>query len=116
LQIATTVKLVRALWIVPLAIVTSILFRRRPAKIKIPFFIICFVLAMLAGTYISFISPLIPFITLAAKSGLTLTLFLIGAGSSFKMLQSVGYKPLLQGVILWAFISVTALLAVESFL
>lgn len=116
LQIATTVKLVRALWIVPLAIATSFIFRKRPAKIKIPYFIIYFIIAMIVGTYVPFISPVIPYITTAAKSGLTLTLFLIGAGSSYKMLKSVGYKPLLQGVVLWIFISITALWAVETIL
>ncbi len=116
LQTATTVKLVRALWIVPLAIATSFIFRQRPAKVKIPYFILYFILAMIIGTYVPFIAPAIPYLTMAAKSGLTLTLFLIGAGSSYKMLKSVGYKPLLQGVILWIFISVTALWAVESIL
>jgi uncharacterized integral membrane protein (TIGR00698 family) len=116
LQTATTVKLVRALWIVPLAIATSFIFRQRPAKVKIPYFILYFILAMIIGTYVPFISPAIPYLTMAAKAGLTLTLFLIGAGSSYKMLKSVGYKPLLQGVILWIFISVTALWAVESIL
>jgi len=116
LQVATTVKLVRALWIVPLAIATSIIFRKRPSKIKIPYFIIYFIIAMIIGTYVSFISPAIPYITATAKIGLTLTLFLIGVGSSYKMLKSVGYKPLLQGIILWIFVSLTALWAVEKIL
>jgi uncharacterized integral membrane protein (TIGR00698 family) len=120
LQIATTVKLVRALWIVPLAIATAIIFKQDTKKIKIPYFILYFVLAMIVGTYlppyIPFLTVVIPYLTIAAKIGLTLTLFLIGSGSSYKMLKSVGYKPLLQGVILWIFISVTALWAVESFL
>jgi len=120
LQIATTVKLVRALWIVPLAIATSILFKQGAKKIKIPYFIIFFIFAMLIGSYLTsyvpWLSVIIPYLTLAAKSGLTLTLFLIGAGSSYKMMKSVGYKPLLQGVLLWIFISITALWAVESIL
>jgi len=120
LQIATTVKLVRALWIVPLAIATSIIFQKRPAKIKIPYFILYFIMAMIIGTYLPAYLPsfaiVIPYLTTAAKCGLTLTLFLIGAGSSYKMLKSVGYKPLLQGVILWIFISVVALWAVETIL
>ena len=76
---------------------------------------------MIIGTYLppyvpTFLLVVIPYLTAAAKSGLTLTLFLIGAGSSYKMIKSVGYKPLLQGVMLWIFISVTALWAVESIL
>jgi len=116
LQIATTVKLVRALWIVPLAIATAFIFKKGTGKIKIPYFILYFVLAMIIGTYVPFISPVIPYLTAAAKAGLTLTLFLIGAGSSYKMLKSVGYKPLLQGVLLWIFISLTALWAVKNIL
>ncbi len=116
LQTATTVKLVRALWIIPLAIATSFIFHQRPAKFKIPYFIIYFIIAMIIGTYVPFIAPAKPYLTTAAKSGLTLTLFLIGAGSSYKMIKSVGYKPLLQGVLLWIFISITALWAVESIL
>lgn len=116
LQTATTVKLVRALWIVPLAIATSFIFRQRPAKVKIPYFILYFILAMILGTYVPFVSPVVPYLTMAAKAGLTLTLFLIGAGSSYKMLKSVGYKPLLQGILLWIFISITALWAVENIL
>ena len=120
LQIATTVKLVRALWIVPLAIATSMLFKQGAKKIKIPYFIIYFVFAMIIGTYLPpyfpFLNTIIPYLTALAKIGLTLTLFLIGAGSSYRMLKSVGYKPLLQGVLLWIFISITALWAVENIL
>jgi uncharacterized integral membrane protein (TIGR00698 family) len=114
LQIATTVKLVRALWIVPLAIGTSIVFRQRPAPVKIPFFILLFIATMVAGTYVPFLQPAIPALTFAAKKGLTLTLFLIGAGSSYKLLKAVGIKPMLQGVILWVCISIAALWAVET--
>ena len=116
LQIATTVKLVRALWIVPLAIGTSIVFRKRPSKVKIPYFIIWFIVAMIVGTYVPFIQPATPYITDLAKKGLALTLFLIGAGSSYKVMKSVGFKPMLQGVILWIFISLAGLWAVETFL
>lgn len=120
LQIATTVKLVRALWIAPLAVFTSIIFKQGARKIKIPYFIIYFIFAMLIGTYVTSNLPslavVIPYLILAAKTGLTLTLFLIGAGSSYKMLKSVGYKPLLQGILLWIFISLTALWAVENIL
>ncbi|HTB05543.1 MAG TPA: putative sulfate exporter family transporter [Bacteroidia bacterium] len=113
LQIATTVKLVRALWIAPLAIATSFMFRSRPSKVKFPMFILFFILAMIVGTYVPFIQPVVPYLTDAAKKGLTLTLFLIGAGSSYKVMKSVGFRPMLQGVILWVCISLAALWAVE---
>jgi uncharacterized integral membrane protein (TIGR00698 family) len=114
LQIATTVKLVRALWIVPIALATSIVFRQRPNPVRIPYFILFFVLAMIVGTYVPFLKPVIPYITIIAKQGLTVTLFLIGAGSSYKLIKAVGFKPMLQGIILWICISLTALWAVQT--
>ena len=114
LEIATTVKLARALWIIPVAFISTFIFKNKGTKIKIPYFIGLFVLAMIANTYIPFVQEYSYYLTTIAKSGLTLTLFLIGCGLSRKVLISVGYKPLLQGIVLWVFISVTALWAVIS--
>ena len=83
-------------------------------KIKIPYFIGLFVLAMIVNTYVPFVTQYSHYLTAFAKAGLTLTLFLIGCGLSRKVLKSVGFKPLLQGVVLWILISVTALWAVTS--
>jgi len=112
LQIATTVKLARALWIVPVAFFTALSFKTGAKQIKIPYFIGLFILAMLINTYVPFIKPVIPYITPIAKTGLTLTLFLIGSSLSLKVLRSVGAIPLLQGVMLWVLISGAALWAV----
>jgi len=109
LEVATTVKLVRALWIIPLAIATTILFKNRNAKISIPYFIGLFIIAMLLNTYIPIIHSIAPSIVLVAKAGLTLTLFLIGAGLSGKVLANVGAKPFVLGIILWIVISLVAL-------
>jgi uncharacterized integral membrane protein (TIGR00698 family) len=115
LQVATTVKLARALWIIPVALLTTLFFKSAKQKIKIPYFIGLFILAMIANTYLPFIHPLSAKLVDLAKIGLTLTLFLIGAGLSNKVLKSVGIKPLLQGIILWIIISVVALYAVMYF-
>ncbi|MDG2432253.1 putative sulfate exporter family transporter [Flavobacterium sp.] len=109
LEIATTVKLARALWIIPIAFLSTFLFKNKETKVKIPYFIGLFVLAMIANTYLPFIQDISFYLTSIAKSGLTLTLFLIGCGLSKKVLSSVGYKPLLQGVALWLLISSMAL-------
>ena len=114
LEVATTVKLARALWIIPVAFFSTFIFKNKGTKIKIPYFIGLFVLAMIANTYIPFVQEYSSYFTTIAKSGLTLTLFLIGCGLSRKVLLSVGYKPLLQGTVLWIFISITALWAVIS--
>jgi uncharacterized integral membrane protein (TIGR00698 family) len=115
LEVATTVKLARALWIIPVAIGTSLLFRNRGTKVTIPYFIGYFVIAMAINTWVPAMAPLRPFIVGAARSGLTLTLFLIGAGLSRKTLRQVGVRPLLQGLILWIVISLAALWMVLSF-
>ncbi len=112
LQVATTIKLARALWIIPLAFVSTMLFKNNGGKVKIPYFIGLFVLAMIANSYIPVVSLVSPSIVAIAKAGLTLTLFLIGAGLSKKVLMSVGAKPLLQGVMLWIFISLVSLYAI----
>jgi uncharacterized integral membrane protein (TIGR00698 family) len=112
LEVATTVKLARALWIIPVAFASSFIFKNKSKKISVPWFIGLFILAMIANTYIMSVSIISPYVVLIAKAGLTLTLFLIGAGLSRKVLASVGLKPLLQGVALWIMISATALYAV----
>ncbi|WP_255155091.1 putative sulfate exporter family transporter [Ferruginibacter sp. HRS2-29] len=115
LETATTVKLSRALWIIPIAIGASILLKNDAKKIKIPYFIGLFILAMLLNSYVPAITKISFYITGIAKTGLTLTLFLIGAGLSRKVLTSVGLKPLLQGILLWLVISSGALYAIRSF-
>jgi len=112
LEVATTVKLARALWIVPVSFMSTFIFKNKSKKISIPYFIGLFILAMVANTYLPVVKMISPYIVTIAKTGLTLTLFLIGAGLSRAILLSVGFKPLLQGVVLWAVISLTALYAV----
>jgi len=115
LEIATTVKLLRALWIIPVAFISAFVFKNKSRKINVPYFIGLFVIAMAANTYLPAVSTISPYMVILAKSGLTLTLFLIGCGLSGKTIASVGFKPLLQAVILWAAISVSALLVVIHF-
>ena len=109
LQIATTIKLARALWIIPLSLITALIAGKSGGKIKIPWFIGYFILALLLNSYVPAIKPIAPYIVMAARAGLTLTLFLIGAGLSLAALKKVGVKPLLQGVILWVAISAVSL-------
>ncbi len=122
LAIATTVKLARALWIAPVALMFLLIYRKqnteKKAKIAIPWFILLFLLATVIRTYApSSIQPSI-FDSLVnlAKAGMTITLFLIGASLSRQTLKKVGIRPLLQGVILWAVISIVSLLAVFNLL
>ncbi|MDI1304572.1 MAG: putative sulfate exporter family transporter [bacterium] len=112
LQIATTVKLARALWIIPVALLTAVIFKNKSSKIKIPYFIGLFVLAMTMNTYVSQTAIVAPYLVSIAKIGLTLTLFLIGAGLNRNILKSVGVKPLFQGLLLWIFIAIGTLLTI----
>lgn len=116
LQVATTVKLARALWIIPISLLTSFVFKNQSrtvgTRIKIPYFIGLFIIAMLLNTYVPSINSVASHIVGIAKIGLTITLFLIGATLNFTTLKTVGVKPLLQGVFLWIFIAVLALLSI----
>jgi len=113
LQIATTVKLERALWIIPLSLLTVIFVKSDNRKIKIPYFIGFFILAMCVSTYLPQFKDQYCLIVLAAKKGLTVTLFLIGAGLSLKTIKSVGVKPLFQGILLWIGIILISLSAIK---
>lgn len=112
LQVATTIKLTRALWIFPLALVSILVFRSKGKKIAIPWFILFFILAMVANTYLNIPSEVSKTIVVVAKKALSITLFLIGCGLSLGAIRKVGAKPLILGVVLWTLISVVTLLVV----
>ncbi len=111
LKVATTVKLTRALWIIPISILSVLLFRSKSKKISIPWFIFLFVGAMLLNSFFE-ISPLATSIYHLSKSMLVVTLFLIGSGISLKALKTTGAKPIILGVSLWIVISIISLLAI----
>jgi uncharacterized membrane protein YadS len=130
--VGTTVKLARALWIVPLALVTAAVKRKlakksvdsgqnpladgdgsegakSAPKIQFPWFILFFLLAAVANTYLpAWPSANKAFFT-AGRLGLTATLFLIGSGITIATLKEVGWRPLLQGVLLWLGVGLTSL-------
>ena len=112
LQTATTVKLTRALWIIPLTFVTMFIFKDKSSKIKLPWFILFFVLAMLANTYLSIPAEISKAVVFVAKKSLTVTLFFIGSCLSIDAVKTVGIKPILLGVLLWIFIGLTSLFVI----
>ena len=119
LQVATTIKLTRALWIIPLALVTSFIFKSKGQKISIPWFIFFFVLAMIFNTYVLGTTETGAMIgegiNSLARKMLTITLFFIGASLSRDVLKAVGIKPLIQGTLLWIVISVGTLAYIYLF-
>ena len=115
LQTATTVKLARALWIIPISFMLSFL-NKSGGKVKIPYFIGFFILAILVNSYFPAIKDVASYVVDFSKSSLKVALFLIGTGLSFQNLKNIGIKPLLLGIILWIVISVISLFAVLEFL
>ena len=111
LQVATTIKLTRALWIIPLALITSVIFKNDSKKISIPWFILWFIVAIVLNTYLLDSVPMVgKIISGVARKCLIITMFFIGASLSTDVLKAVGLKPLIQGIALWVIISVCSLL------
>ena len=112
LQMATLIKLTRALWIIPLALVTMFLFREKGSKISVPWFIFIFILAMIVNTYVALPVWFVDTMVWIARRGMVVTLFLIGASLSVATVRQVGVKPLLLAILLWIVISLTSLAVV----
>lgn len=118
LNIATTTKLIRALWIIPISLIAAFTYKKeggKRSKITIPWFIFLYVIAMIIATYVPqwehFYSNAVSF----AKVGMLFTLFLIGAGLSKETIKQVGFKPILLGIILWICISILSAGAILLF-
>ncbi|MBW4444521.1 MAG: putative sulfate exporter family transporter [Plectolyngbya sp. WJT66-NPBG17] len=114
LDTATAVKLSRSLWIIPICLLTfkilqPLPYREQRSSVQIPWFIGLFFLASFLRTVLPGIAIVIPVISYLSKVGLSLVLFLVGANLSRQTLKAVGLKPMLQGVLLWVFISVSSL-------
>lgn len=109
LRIATTVKLARALWIIPISLISMLLFKSKSGKIKIPWFIVLFLIAILINSYYELPQMLTFAIATASKRLLIATLFLVGTTLSIKDLRETGVKPLLLGIGLWIAISAFSL-------
>lgn len=115
LKVATTIKLTRALWIIPLSLVSMLFFRQKDGgktKVTIPWFIFLFILAMVFNTYVEIPETVSKAISLFSHKSLSLTLFLIGSGMSIEAIRKTGIKPVLLGITLWFIISVVTLFVV----
>ncbi|MBI2376558.1 MAG: putative sulfate exporter family transporter [Deltaproteobacteria bacterium] len=120
LTVATTVKLARALWIVPLTLLTAAAVNRnlgearKKARVQWPWFILLFLGAAVLSTYVPSCAPVYPYLSKAGRVGLTVTLFLIGSGMSVANLKRVGIRPLVQGVLLWIIVGAASLLVIRT--
>lgn len=121
LSVGTTVKLARALWIIPVTLAAAAYAARmcpreagQPrAKIKLPWFILFFCLAAAMNTWMPRLAPAYSTLSYLGKAGLCVTLFLIGTSLSRKALRKVGLRPLLQGVVLWILVAGTSLVLIQ---
>ncbi len=113
LAVGTTVKLARALWIVPMSIGTS-LANKSKARIQWPWFILFFCLAAVANTYMHAFQAFYPSLKHLGVIGLTVTLFLIGTGISKTTLREVGVRPLMQGILLWIVVASGSLALIHA--
>lgn len=113
LEIATTVKLTRALWIIPITLFFALISREKGhKKIQIPWFIFLFIGATLITTYLPQGELVYKWIKTASKHGLILTLYFIGSSLSLDDIKSIGYKPIIQGVLLWIIISIVSVIVI----
>ncbi len=125
LVIGTTVKLARALWIVPLALATAAIVQSKSkaspghetkakARIQFPWFILFFCFAAVLNTYVPAIQRGSSTLFAAGRLGLVATLFLIGTGISRATLKEVGWRPLLQGILLWLAVGIASLYFIHA--
>ena len=110
LRIATTVKLSRTLWIIPLSIFSMFIFKTKGERIRIPYFIILFIVAIILNSYHIVPEAATSIIVVIAKRLLILTLFLVGSVISIEDIKSTGLKPLVLALSLWLFISIFSLI------
>jgi uncharacterized integral membrane protein (TIGR00698 family) len=113
LAVGTTIKLARALWIVPLSVVTAIALKSK-TRIQWPWFILYFCVAALLNTLLPGLSSSFAVLSHLGKVGLTVTLFLIGTGLTKETLKTVGVRPLLQGLALWIIVGASTLALIVS--
>ncbi len=113
LTVGTTVKLARALWIVPLSVGTAMAHKSK-ARIQWPWFILFFCLAAVSNTYVHIFQFAYPVLKHLGGIGLTVTLYLIGTGLSVKTLREVGVRPFVQGILLWVFVAAGSLTLIRG--
>jgi uncharacterized membrane protein YadS len=110
LSVATTVKLSRTLWIIPLSIFSMFIFNTKGEKIKIPYFILLFIIAITINSFHLLPTSTTAFFVLISKRLLVVTLFLIGSTISLKKPNKEIIKPIAFALVLWLFISIFSLM------
>ncbi|MGE0156465.1 MAG: YeiH family protein [Geobacter sp.] len=113
LAVGTTVKLTRALWIMP-SVLLAAWFAKSERKVPFPLFIIGFLFAAAIKTVLPQLDLIWHPLNCIARQSLVVTLFLIGSGLSREVLARTGIKPLAHGIVLWIIVSVASAAAILS--
>jgi uncharacterized integral membrane protein (TIGR00698 family) len=113
LTIGTVVKLTRALWIIPVAMLAAVI-NKGQVRVKIPWFILFFCLAVLAKTWFAGGTFLFAKLNQLGHVGLAMTLFLIGTSVSPRIIKQAGLRVMLQGLILWTLVATASLLIIRE--
>ena len=114
LKIATTTKLARALWIIPLVFIAAFSFKHKKASTRVPHFILYFIGTSMVASFIPFLAPYTSYAPVIAKKGMAISLFLIGSGFTRETLKTLQWSALLQGIILWILMSIISLWLIKS--
>lgn len=114
LEIATTVKLIRALWIIPLSIIIALFQKDKTGKIKIPWFIGLFVIAILTAYLLPGGTETYTHFKWLGKHGMIVALFLIGSNISFADAKEAGFRSFALGVVLWLIIGVSSFVVLTA--
>lgn len=115
LQIATTVKLIRALWIIPLSLIIAFLNKNeKQGSIKFPWFILFFIIAIIVANLLPSYSSSYAHFSWLGKKGMVVALFLIGSNISYQQIKQSGFKSFALGLTLWAFIAIGSLFMINN--
>ena len=109
LQVATSVKLARVLWIIPMSVITLVLFKPKGGRVKIPWFILVFLGIVCLNSLVSIPSVIGENIVVISKKFLIVSLFLVGSGLPLKNLKTLGWKPMVFGALLWIGVSIISI-------
>ncbi len=113
LQVGTTVKLTRTLWIIPLALCIAFFNKNKTSKINIPWFIFLFALAIIAGNYIPGMAETNGHLSWLGKKGMMISLFFIGASINIEEVKKTGINTFMLGVLLWFIIAILSYFWIE---
>ena len=114
LDVATTTKLSRALWIIPLTVIGAMFYRDGDKKVVVPLFILLFVAASVVNYLLPGLNAGFSLVAVGAKYLLIIALFLLGLGFTKGIFQRIDRKPFTLGIILWVLVSLIALAMVKA--